>query len=55
MAVAAVAIGADALIIEMHPRPEEAMSDGYQSLTPDQFKDTIGRCHVIADAIGKQI
>lgn len=55
MAVAAVAIGADALIIEMHPRPEEAMSDGYQSLTPTQFEDTIGRCRVIADAIGKQM
>jgi hypothetical protein len=31
------------------------MSDGYQSLTPEQFEDTIGRCRVIADAIGKQM
>jgi 3-deoxy-7-phosphoheptulonate synthase len=55
MAVAAVAIGADALIIEMHPRPEEAMSDGYQSLTPEQFQDTMDRCRTIANAIGKQM
>lgn len=37
MAKAAVAVGADGLIIEVHPRPEEAWSDGPQSLTPDQF------------------
>jgi 3-deoxy-7-phosphoheptulonate synthase len=37
MAKAAVAAGADGLIIEMHPNPEEAFSDGAQSLTPDQF------------------
>jgi 3-deoxy-7-phosphoheptulonate synthase len=43
------------LIIEMHPRPAEAMSDGYQSLTPEQFADTIGRCRTIATAIGKQM
>ena len=44
MAVAAVAAGADGLIIEMHPNPPEAMSDGYQSLTPQQFQETIDRC-----------
>jgi 3-deoxy-7-phosphoheptulonate synthase len=37
MAKAAVAAGADGLIIEVHPNPEEAFSDGAQSLTPDQF------------------
>ena len=39
MARAAVAAGADGLIIEVHPDPEKALSDGYQSLTPAAFKD----------------
>jgi 3-deoxy-7-phosphoheptulonate synthase len=39
MAKAAVAAGADGLIIEVHPRPEEAFSDGAQSLTPPQFEE----------------
>ncbi len=39
LAKAAVAAGADGLIIEVHPRPEEAFSDGAQSLTPSQFDD----------------
>ena len=55
MAVAAVAAGADGLIIEMHPNPPEAMSDGYQSLTPQQFQETMDRCQTIAQAIGKSI
>ncbi|MAT13111.1 MAG: 3-deoxy-7-phosphoheptulonate synthase [Rhodopirellula sp.] len=55
MAVAAVAAGADGLIIEMHPNPPEAMSDGYQSLTPEQFEETISRCKTVAGAIGKSI
>jgi 3-deoxy-7-phosphoheptulonate synthase len=37
LAKAAIAVGADGLIIEMHPHPEEAFSDGAQSLTPEQF------------------
>jgi 3-deoxy-7-phosphoheptulonate synthase len=37
MAKAAVAAGADGLIIEVHPNPEEAFSDGAQSLAPEQF------------------
>jgi 3-deoxy-7-phosphoheptulonate synthase len=37
MAKAAIAAGADGLIVEVHPNPEEAFSDGAQSLTPDQF------------------
>jgi 3-deoxy-7-phosphoheptulonate synthase len=39
LAKAAVAAGADGLIIEVHPKPEEAFSDGAQSLTPPQFED----------------
>ena len=44
MAAAAVAAGADGLIIEMHPDPPNAMSDGYQSLNFGQFTETMKRC-----------
>ncbi len=52
MASAAVAAGADGLIIEVHPDPETSMSDGYQSLTFDQFSETMPRCQRVAAAIG---
>ena len=55
MCRAAVAAGADGLIIEVHPDPERAMSDGYQSLTFEQFADTMQRCRRIADAVDKVI
>lgn len=51
MAVAAVAAGADGLIIEVHPDPENAMSDGYQSLKFDQFEATMQRCKKVAAAL----
>ncbi|MBM4001712.1 MAG: 3-deoxy-7-phosphoheptulonate synthase [Planctomycetes bacterium] len=54
MAVASVAAGADGLILEVHPDPEKAMSDGYQSLSIPQFEATMLRCRKIAEAIGKQ-
>lgn len=41
MSKAAVAAGADGLIIEVHPHPEEALSDGFQALLPDQFKQLV--------------
>ncbi len=53
MAVASVAAGADGLIVEVHPNPETAVSDGYQSLTFDQFADTMARCRAVANAIGR--
>lgn len=52
MAVAATAIGADGLIIEVHPDPENAMSDGPQSLTFDQFERTMARCRKVAEVVG---
>lgn len=55
MAVAAVAAGADGLIIEMHPDPEKALSDGYQSLDFKQFEDTMRRCARVAAAVDKQL
>jgi 3-deoxy-7-phosphoheptulonate synthase len=42
MALAAVAAGADGIMVEVHPRPDEAKSDGEQSLTLDQFADMAG-------------
>jgi 3-deoxy-7-phosphoheptulonate synthase len=55
MAAAAVAAGADALMLEVHPDPEKAMSDGYQSLTFEQFAETMDKCRTIAGAVGKTI
>jgi len=55
MACAAVAAGADGLMLEVHPNPEDAMSDGYQSLTCEQFEDTMNRCRKVADAIGRSM
>ena len=55
MAAAAVAAGADGLIIEVHPEPETALSDGYQSLTFAQFAETMDLVRRVAAAVGKQI
>ncbi len=53
MALAAVAAGADGLMIEVHPNPHEAWSDGAQSLTPDRFSQLMEKCRKVADAIGR--
>lgn len=55
MAKAAVAAGADALIIEVHTNPEEAMSDGDQSLKPDQFATLMKELKPIAQAVGREL
>ncbi len=55
MAAASVAAGADGLIIEVHPDPENALSDGYQSLTFEQFEQTMALCRKVAEAVGKQM
>jgi 3-deoxy-7-phosphoheptulonate synthase len=55
MAVASVAAGADGLILEVHPDPEKAMSDGYQSLNFQQFADTIARCRRVAIALDRSM
>ena len=52
---AAVAAGADGLIIEVHTHPEDAKSDGAQSLIPDNFKNLIKECRTIASAVGREI
>lgn len=51
MAVAAVAAGADGLIVEVHPSPENAMSDGYQSLDFAGFTEMMKRCRRVAEAV----
>src|SRR5512140_3388012 len=55
MARAAVAAGADGLIIEVHPCPEKALSDGHQSLAPDEFADLMRQVRIIAGAIGRSL
>lgn len=55
MARAAVAAGADGLIIEVHPDPERALSDGVQSLYPDQFAQLMDQVRAIAPAVGRKI
>ncbi len=55
MARAAVAAGADGLIIEVHPDPERALSDGAQSLYPEQFAQLMAEIRIIAPAVGRRI
>ncbi len=55
MARAAVAAGADGLLIEVHNDPDRALSDGAQSLRPDQFAELMGQLRIIAPAVGREI
>ena len=55
MARAAVAAGADGVIIEVHPEPDRALSDGAQSLYPDQFTQLVKELRAVAGAIGRNI
>jgi 3-deoxy-7-phosphoheptulonate synthase len=55
MARAAVAAGADGLMIEVHPDPDHALSDGAQSLYPEQFRELMDQVAIIADAIGRKV
>ena len=55
MTLASIASGADGIILEVHPEPEKAMSDGYQSLNCQQFSDLMVRCRKVAEAVGKRI
>ena len=55
MARAAVAAGADGLLIEVHPDPDHALSDGAQSLRPEQFEELMQQLRMIAPAVGRSI
>jgi 3-deoxy-7-phosphoheptulonate synthase len=55
MALAAVAAGADAVMIEVHDQPEQARSDGEQALRPEVFTDLVRRIRAVAEAIGREV
>lgn len=55
MARAAIAAGADGLLVEVHPAPDHALSDGAQSLYPEQFDRMMRETRLIAEAIGRRI
>jgi 3-deoxy-7-phosphoheptulonate synthase len=55
MARAAVAAGADGLIVEVHPDPEKALSDGFQALTPQAYRQMMVECRKVAAAVGREL
>jgi 3-deoxy-7-phosphoheptulonate synthase len=55
MALAGVAAGADGLLIEVHPRPELALSDGPQSLKPARFAELMEKLRRVAQAVGREL
>jgi len=55
MARAAIAAGADGIIVEVHPAPDKALSDGYQSLSFSQFDEMMSDCEKIASAVERQL
>jgi 3-deoxy-7-phosphoheptulonate synthase len=55
MARAAIAAGADGILVEMHPQPDKALSDGAQSLYPEQFAELVVQLRTIAQAIGRSV
>jgi 3-deoxy-7-phosphoheptulonate synthase len=55
MARAAVAAGADGLIVEVHPDPDRAMSDGAQTITPEQFYEMMHKVRAVARAVGRDV
>ncbi|MCL6546647.1 MAG: 3-deoxy-7-phosphoheptulonate synthase, partial [Bryobacteraceae bacterium] len=55
LARAAVAAGADGLLVEMHPDPDRALSDGAQSLYPDQLSELMRQLRAIAPVVGRSI
>jgi 3-deoxy-7-phosphoheptulonate synthase len=55
MARAAVAAGADGIMVEVHPNPDQALSDGAQTLFPEQFAQLMREIRVIADVVGRRL
>lgn len=55
LSLASIAAGADALLIEVHPNPDEALKDGAQSLTLDQFIELMPTAHAVAAAVGRDL
>ena len=52
MSLAAAAAGADGIIVEVHPEPDKALSDGFQALTPAGFRGMMEECRKVARALG---
>ena len=55
LALAAVACGADGLIVEVHPQPAQALSDAAQQLNPEQFDKMMRNCAAVAKAVGRTL
>jgi 3-deoxy-7-phosphoheptulonate synthase len=55
MAMASLAAGADGLLMEMHPNPDKAMSDGAQSLRPEQLEALMKKLKQLAPIVGRTI
>lgn len=55
LSLAAVAVGADGIIVEVHPEPEHAKSDGEQALLPEQFAEMVRAMRAVAQAVGKTL
>ena len=55
MSAAAIAAGADGIVVEVHPDPESALSDGYQSLNFEEFENMMVLCRRVAEAVGRHI
>ena len=55
MSLAAIAAGADGLIIEVHPDPEHAWSDGAQTLKPEKFRQVVDKCRAVAHVVGRDL
>jgi 3-deoxy-7-phosphoheptulonate synthase len=55
MALASVAAGADGLLMEMHPNPDKAMSDGAQSLYPEQLQKLMAQLRMLAPVVGRTV
>jgi len=55
VARAGIAAGADGLIVEVHPHPDAALSDGGQSLKPERFAELVRQVKAIAQAVGRSV
>lgn len=55
LALAGIAAGAQGIMVEVHPNPEVALSDGPQQLVPEDFKDLVDRVRGVAKAVGKEL
>jgi len=55
LSLAAVAAGADGLLIEVHPHPDKALSDGDQSLRPERFAELVSKARAVALAVGREL